>query len=276
MSIHSDQNLVEEFRANRGNLGGRFADSRILLLTSTDSAGAKHTTPVAYLQDGLGRLLVIASADSAGSPPAWYQHIVSEPNVEVETGSFTFPAETIALEAEERQEAFDRAAEADHRLADEQARTASLIPVLVLNPLGGRPNGDTWSESLKIIHDAFRRELRLLRKEIAASGPRLGAQLRINCLSLCAGLGHHHTMEDSGMLPAVDRSHPELADATRRLREEHQAVKLLLEELQRVVSTANPDPVVLLADVERLTSEVENHLDYEEQQLFPILDTLTP
>ncbi|MFC7733639.1 hemerythrin domain-containing protein [Actinomadura keratinilytica] len=122
------------------------------------------------------------------------------------------------------------------------------------------------------MHDAFRRELALIREEIAGSGPRLGAQLRVNCLTVCTGLGHHHTAEDEGMFPALAARHPEHAAAFDRLRREHERVAALLDGLRRAVAAEDAEPGAVLAEVERLTAELEAHLDYEEEQLIPLLD----
>lgn len=62
-----NQQVIEEFRANQGQVDGYFADTRLVLLTTMGAkTGAKHTTPVAFLHDTGGRILVIASA--AGAP----------------------------------------------------------------------------------------------------------------------------------------------------------------------------------------------------------------
>ncbi|MFD0660428.1 hemerythrin domain-containing protein [Thermocatellispora tengchongensis] len=127
-------------------------------------------------------------------------------------------------------------------------------------------------EALRLVHDAFRRELALIRKEAAQAGPRLGAQLRVNCLTLCGGLHYHHTQEDGGMFPALAGRHPELAPVMDRLGREHERMAVLLGELQDTLSAAHPDADAVRAEVERLTGLLEEHLTYEEEQLIPFLD----
>ncbi|GAA3448159.1 nitroreductase/quinone reductase family protein [Planomonospora venezuelensis] len=269
-----NQQIIEEFRANQGRVGGMFEGARLLLLTTVGArSGAPHTTPVGYLPDGGERVLVIASA--AGSPkhPDWFRNLVAHPRVTVEDGVFTYEAEATVLEGAERDLAFARAAEADPGWADYQARTSRVIPVVALRQVaGGPPNASSWGAALKLIHDAFRRELALIRKEVAASGPGLGAQLRINCLTLCQGLHHHHTNEDAGMFSALAGQRPDLAPVLDRLGEEHQRVAVLLDELQKAVSAEGADPQAVLSEVERLAGELEAHLAYEEEQLIPVLD----
>ncbi|GAA4220070.1 deazaflavin-dependent oxidoreductase (nitroreductase family) [Streptosporangium album] len=275
MPNHFNQQIIEEFRANRGQVGGPFEGGRLLLLTTTGArTGARHTTPVGYLPDG-ERTLIIASAGGAQAHPAWYHNLLADPRVTVEDGVFTYPAEAVVLKGEERDRLFARAVEADPGWADYQARTERVIPVIALNPLGGGPPAGPGGDSLKTIHDAFRRELALIRKELAESGPGLGAQLRVNCLTLCQGLHHHHTGEDGRMFPHLEEHHPELAPALARLRREHEVVERLLVQLQALISGDGPGPGAVLAEVDRLTAELEAHLDYEEEQLVPILNAMT-
>lgn len=270
-----NQQIIKEFRANAGQVGGPFEGGRLLLLTTTGArTGARHTTPLGYLPDG-ERKLIIASALGAPAHPAWYHNLRADPRVTVEDGTFTYPAQAIIVEGEERERLFARAAQADPGWADYQARTTRIIPVIALTPTHAGPPAGPAGDFLKAIHDAFRRELTLIRRELAASGPNLGAQLRVNCLTLCQGLHHHHTREDGGLFPSLKNHHPELTPALTRLRHEHEAIERLLTRLQALISGERTDPGTLLAEVDRLTAELETHLDYEEQQLIPILNAMT-
>lgn len=277
MPMDFNRQVIEEFRANGGRVGGPFEGGRLLLLTTTGArSGARHTTPLGYLPNGDGRVLVIASAGGAPRHPAWYHNLLADPRVTVEAGVFTYEARAVVLEGDERDRAFARAAEADPGWSEYQAKTDRVLPVVALEEIpSGPPNITAASPgaALKAVHDGFRQELSLIRKEIAASGPGLGAQLRVNCLTLCQGLHNHHRGEDAGMFPMLGRHHPELGPALERMRVEHEKLAVLLAELQTVISTPNADSAALLLDVERLTAEVEDHLTYEEEQLIPILDS---
>jgi deazaflavin-dependent oxidoreductase (nitroreductase family) len=250
----------------------------LLLLTTIGArSGAPHTTPLGYLPDGGKRILVIASAGGTPNHPAWFHNLMANPRVKVENGVFTYDAQAVVLEGAERDRAFARAAEADPGWAGYQAKTTRVIPVVALQPVAGGPsNAASWGAALKRIHDAFRREFALIRKEIAESGPGLGTQLRVNCLTVCEGLHYHHTVEDTGMFQFLDDRHPELAPTLDRLRKEHQKIGALLDDLQEVISADGADPLLVLSEVERLTDELESHLAYEEEQLIPILDASAP
>ncbi|MFI6338414.1 nitroreductase/quinone reductase family protein [Streptomyces sp. NPDC050535] len=271
-----NQQVIEEFRANHGKVGGYFEGARLLLLTTTGArTGTPHTTPVGFYPDGGERVLVIASAGGAHEHPDWYRNLVAHPRVRVEDGVFTYDAEAVVLERAERDRVFARAVESDPGWAEYQAKTDRLIPVVALDGIeqDGPPNVNATSmaEGLKVVHDAFRRELVLIREEFKKSGAALGAQLRVNCLTLCQGLHNHHTGEELGIFPLLAGRHPGLAPAFDRLRQEHERIAELLGQLREVLADEQVEPGLALAQVERLTAGLEAHLTYEEEQLIPLL-----
>jgi len=272
--IDFNQQVIDEFRAHHGRVGGPFEGGRLLLLTTTGArTGTPHTTPVGYLPDGGEHVLVIASA--AGSPkhPDWYHNLLAHPQVTVESGVFTYEAQAVVLAGEEREQAWARAVEADPGWAEYQKKTERIIPVVALHAITnggpGKINASSPGEAIKVVHDAFRRELALIRKEMAAGNGTLGAQLRVNCLTFCQGLHNHHTGEDTMMFPFLADRHPEANPVLRRLGEEHEQIAALVAELRRTL--ADEDPAAARAEVERLTLDLEAHLTYEEQELIPLL-----
>ncbi|MGI5290798.1 nitroreductase/quinone reductase family protein [Nonomuraea polychroma] len=272
MPMDFNQQIIDEFRANKGQVGGPFEGARLLLLTTVGAkTGARHTTPLGYLPDG-DRILVIASAGGSPAHPAWYHNLRANPQVTVEDGVFTYQAKAVVLEGEERDRLFARAVEADPGWAAYETRSGRVLPVVALIPIDNGPPAGPMGDALKRLHDAFRRELALIRREVAASGPRLGAQVRVNCLTLCQGLHVHHEREDGFMFPALEGRHPELAAAFERLRAEHAVVQELLGRLQELLAAGDVAPEALSIEVNRLTAELEAHLDYEEEQLVPLLN----
>src|SRR5579883_1415658 len=90
-----NRQLIEEFRAHRGELGGPFKDRPLLLLTTTGAkSGQPYTTPMMYIRDG-DRLLVIASNIGAPKHPDWYYNLVAHPEVTVEVGTETYRARAV-------------------------------------------------------------------------------------------------------------------------------------------------------------------------------------
>ncbi|MBW0117784.1 nitroreductase/quinone reductase family protein [Pseudonocardia abyssalis] len=265
--------IIEEFRANRGQVGGGFEGARLLLLTTTGArTGALHTVPLGYLPDGGERVLVIGSAGGGPHHPAWFHNLRADPRATVEDGVFTYAAEATILDGAERDSVFARAAGADPGWAAYQDATTRVLPVVALsNVRTGPPNvaADSPGAALRLIHDAFRRELALIRSEVATAGPALGAQLRVNCLTLCAGLRNHHGGEDAAMFPFLDLTRPDLAPVVDRLRYEHEQIAVLVARLQEAIAAGGAG---VTEEVDRLATDLERHLAYEEEQLIPVLD----
>ncbi len=74
MTNYTDYNnqLIEEFRANRSKFAGPGSRPVLLLTTTGAKSGQHYTTPMMYIPNG-DRLLVIASNIGAPKHPDWYQ-----------------------------------------------------------------------------------------------------------------------------------------------------------------------------------------------------------
>lgn len=123
-----------------------------------------------------------------------------------------------------------------------------------------------WGDELIKLHDGFRRDLAALRESRMDA-----ADLRTHCLTFCDALHAHHEGEDGALFPHLATEHPELAGVLTRLREEHQVVATLMNEIRRLL---DHDRSRIQAGLDRLTTRLEAHLDYEEQQLVPVLNTM--
>ncbi|MBG0565879.1 nitroreductase/quinone reductase family protein [Actinoplanes aureus] len=269
--------VIEEFRANRGVVGGMFEGARLLLLTTTGArTGRPHTVPLGYLPDGGERMLVIGSAGGSPRDPAWFHNLLADPVATVEDGTFTYEVTAEVLAGAEREEAFARAVEQDPGWAEYEQKSGRELPVVALTVVPGPPRVVVAAPSgfLKLVHDAFRRELALIRAEVARSGPVLGAQLRVNCLSLCAGLHGHHVREDQGLFPGIEVQRPDLAPVVAELRAEHDKIAELIARLREVLTDPGLERSALAAEVDRLTRQLESHLDHEEEALLPVLDAM--
>ena len=131
MSDYNTQ-IIEEFRANDGRVGGRWEGRDLLLLTTTGrKSGRAHTTPMVYTRDG-DRLLVYASKAGAPTHPDWYLNLVADPKVVVEVGEDRYDAVAAPLEGEERDRAFAEQAGRNSAFAEYQEKTDRVIPVVAL------------------------------------------------------------------------------------------------------------------------------------------------
>src|ERR687890_2327182 len=82
-----NRQLIEEFRANGGKVGGMFAGAPLLLLTTTGAkSGQPRIAPLAYTTDN-DRLIVIASKGGAPTHPDWFYNVRANPEVTVELGA---------------------------------------------------------------------------------------------------------------------------------------------------------------------------------------------
>ncbi len=127
-----NQQVISEFRANQGKVGGQLANMPVLLLTTTGAkSGRALTRPLVYTTDR-DRIVVIASFAGAPNNPPWYHNLVANPEATVELGSERFQVRAEVTSGEERQRLFNRQAEQMSIFADYQKKTPRQIPVIVL------------------------------------------------------------------------------------------------------------------------------------------------
>ncbi|GCE14708.1 nitroreductase family deazaflavin-dependent oxidoreductase [Tengunoibacter tsumagoiensis] len=127
-----NRQVIEEFRANGGKVGGQFTGFPLLLLTTTGAkSGQRRTAPLAYLPDG-DRFVIFASKAGAPTNPDWYYNLVANPQVTLEVGGETFEAIAHIATGEERDRLYNAQATKYNNFAEYQAKTTRLIPVVVL------------------------------------------------------------------------------------------------------------------------------------------------
>ena len=120
--------LIEEFRANRGELSGQMAGRQVMLLTTTGRRSGQERTVVIGYRPFRGELAVIASNNGAPKPPAWFFNLEKDPTATVEVGSDKFEVRARVASPEERKEA----ANVIEYLAPQQEKAGREIPVMVL------------------------------------------------------------------------------------------------------------------------------------------------
>ncbi len=134
MSDMNDWNakVIEEFRANAGQLGGQFDGAPVVLLHTTGArSGIERVNPMMYLEES-GRIFVFASKAGADTNPDWYRNLVAHPSVTVEMGAEIFTATAVPVSGEERDRIYARQASINPGFADYQAKTTRVIPVVEL------------------------------------------------------------------------------------------------------------------------------------------------
>jgi deazaflavin-dependent oxidoreductase (nitroreductase family) len=266
--------VIDEFRANGGRVGGYFAGASLVLLTTVGArTGRPRTSPLAYLTID-GQPVVVASAAGSDKNPDWYHNIRRNPVVTVEVGEETYQAIAGVPEGPERDALFARVVAAQPGFGDYQQKTARRIPVVTLTRID--TSSVSWERGLGDFlvegHAWLRQDLAELRRQ-AGSGATDLPGVRQHCLDFCAALTQHHAGEDRGAFPMLAQRFPALAPVLTRLGEEHRTVARLQQELQALVEGYEPG---LQAELDSLAARLEDHFRYEEEAIVAALNTLGP
>jgi deazaflavin-dependent oxidoreductase (nitroreductase family) len=130
-----NRQIIEEFRANEGRVGGQFAGAPILLLTTTGArSGQPRTSPMMYLDDS-GRRYVFASKAGAPTNPDWYHNLKANPAVTVEVGTDELRATAREVTGPERDRIYAHQSGLYPGFAEYQEKTDRTIPVVELVPV---------------------------------------------------------------------------------------------------------------------------------------------
>jgi deazaflavin-dependent oxidoreductase (nitroreductase family) len=127
-----NRQIVDEFRANGGRVGGQFEGRTLLLLHTTGArTGKPRVNPLAYRHDG-DHLVVFASKAGAPTNPDWYHNLLANPKVTVEVGTELYQAVARIAIGEERERLWADQKRDVAAFADYESRTDRPIPVIVL------------------------------------------------------------------------------------------------------------------------------------------------
>jgi deazaflavin-dependent oxidoreductase (nitroreductase family) len=124
--------IIEEFRANGGQVNGRFAGEPLMLLNTTGAkSGLARTNPLLYSTAGAD-YVIIASKSGAPSHPDWYHNLLTNPLATIEVGTETIAVKARETAGYERDNLFANQAARFPFFNDYQAGTERTIPVFVL------------------------------------------------------------------------------------------------------------------------------------------------
>jgi deazaflavin-dependent oxidoreductase (nitroreductase family) len=128
-----DENVIAEFRANRGRVGGVLAATPIILIHHLGvRSGTERITPLAYSSQRDGRLVIAASNGGSPKHPAWYYNLKAHPRIQVEIGSETFTVLAEEIEGAARTELWAKLVVTSPALRDFQAKTTRQSPLFTL------------------------------------------------------------------------------------------------------------------------------------------------
>lgn len=124
--------VIEEFRANEGRVGGRFAGATMILIHHVGArTGTPRVSPLAYFQDG-DQMIIVASKGGAPTNPDWYHNLKAHPRIDVEVGTETFRVDVVELTGADREEMWTRIVAKAPSFGDYQRKTSRTIPLLAL------------------------------------------------------------------------------------------------------------------------------------------------
>jgi deazaflavin-dependent oxidoreductase (nitroreductase family) len=127
-----NRQIIEEFRANSGKVGGPFEGAQLLLLHTTGAkTGKERIAPLAYRQVGAD-LAVFGSKAGADDNPDWYHNVLANPTVGVEVGTERFDAVARIAEGAERDRIWEEQKADVPNFAEYEQQTDRIIPVVVL------------------------------------------------------------------------------------------------------------------------------------------------
>ena len=83
-TVDFNQQVIDEFRANEGRVGGNFEGAPLLLLHSTGArSGQERVNPMMYQDLGGGEIAVFASKAGQPTNPDWYHNLRAAPQATV-------------------------------------------------------------------------------------------------------------------------------------------------------------------------------------------------
>lgn len=124
--------IIEEFRANKGKVGGQFEHTPLLLLhTKGAKSGLERINPVAYFVDD-NRYVIIASKGGSDTNPDWYRNLLVHPGVSVEVGTEQFPATAAVPSEPERTNLYEKMEKINPGFTGYKQKTSRVIPVITL------------------------------------------------------------------------------------------------------------------------------------------------
>jgi deazaflavin-dependent oxidoreductase (nitroreductase family) len=130
--------VIEEFRANEGRVGGQFEGAPMTLVHHRGrKSGRELVNPMMYLRDDGDPDTIYVFASKAGAPtnPDWYYNLVSVGAAEVEVGRERYPVTVTELQGDERDRVYAEQAHRYPGFADYEKKTTGIrtIPVLALH-----------------------------------------------------------------------------------------------------------------------------------------------
>jgi deazaflavin-dependent oxidoreductase (nitroreductase family) len=131
-----NQEIIDEFRANDGRVGGYFEGRTLLLLHHRGAkTGTERVNPLAYQRLSPDSVAIFASKGGAPTNPDWFHNLVANPDASVEIGTDSFPVHARVAAGEEREQIWEQQKRDWTGFAEYEEKTKGIreIPVVVLD-----------------------------------------------------------------------------------------------------------------------------------------------
>ena len=130
-----NQQVVDEFRANDGKVGGPFRGLPLVLVHHTGAkSGIERVNPLAYQRIGDDSVAIFASKGGAPTNPDWYYNLVANPNASIEIGTERYDVTARLATGEERERIWEAQKKAVPNFAEYETTSGGReIPVVVLD-----------------------------------------------------------------------------------------------------------------------------------------------
>jgi deazaflavin-dependent oxidoreductase (nitroreductase family) len=133
MAPNWNQNIIDEFRANDGSVGGPFEGHRLVLLHHRGAkSGIERVNPTAVQILDDDHWAVFASKSGAPTNPAWFYNLKANPDAEIELGTERIPVRARVATGEERERIWSKQKQLMPGFAAYEKKTTREIPVIVL------------------------------------------------------------------------------------------------------------------------------------------------
>lgn len=127
-----NQQIIAEFRANDGVVGGPFEGAPMVLVHHTGAkTGTERVTPLMAQLKG-DDLVIFASKGGAPDNPDWYHNLLANPETTVEYGTDTFAVKARVAEGDEREQLWTKQKTEWPQFQGYEDSTTRTIPVVVL------------------------------------------------------------------------------------------------------------------------------------------------
>jgi deazaflavin-dependent oxidoreductase (nitroreductase family) len=125
--------IINEFRANGGRVGGPWAGTTLILIHHIGARSrAERVTPLGCFSQPGGRFVIVASSGGSPTHPNWYYNLKAHPKITVEVGAQTFTVLADELASAARAELWPKLVAEYPTVGEHQAKTTRQFPVFLL------------------------------------------------------------------------------------------------------------------------------------------------